>query len=1081
MRKIQNKILATFLMVIIIPIIIVCTYFTLHITKFLKENIMKELHQNNEILSARAISILDSIQGDIIGLSGNVSLINLIDAISEKKIDQISQCRANLESLLKKFSESKGIYNQILYIDESGMVRVKVDLLHSGYTEISPIENPHNVSNKPYFIETVKIKQGKIYVSEIYQNNEDRGLVSHSNTMLRYSTPAFDKKKKKKGILVFNIGVDKLLENISDYGFAKGIESNLLDKKGNFVFQSYDSNRRGSPGGINSKNNHLTRLHEVLVKNVLSGESGIKMVDGVFISFIPIKYDASNLSKFWVYVESLDKYKAYSQIYTLYKLIGVLVLLLLTGVVIAALVFSKKLTKPLNELVKGATAVAKGDLDYFINVKSNDELELLTFSFNKMVSSLGKARKQLQDYTHNLEQKVADKTLIVEEKLKKSEVVVEAGQLLWDEVDIKKTMDIIVQLISKTLKFKFCEILVFDKTNNSLCMLSGVGWNEYVVGNTIIDIRPDSHVSYNLKKLKPVVIKELKSHSEFSVSPLLVEHGIVSGVSVPMIVGEHVIGVLGVYSDCFTEISNDDSKFLKSIGYIIASAIESRRADKEITSKNEYTNNLIETAQDAIICIDDEGVINIWNKSAEKVFGYSESEIIGQPVTLIIPDRYKKQHENGLKRFLKTGELRVTGRTIDVHGINKKGIEVPIEMSITFQEIDKEKTLFTAIIRDLTERKKMEGALLQSEKLKSIGTMTAGISHEFNNILAIISGNVQLLELKYKDHGKLTEGLSTIWNATKDGVKISNRMLKFSKKEKDTIGFTMIDINDLIIQSIDFTMPRWKNMSQIDGISYHIDKERIKQVPLLLCNSTEIREILVNIINNALDAMPDGGIISFATWSKDNNVFVSIADTGVGMSDEIMKNIFDPFFTTKIASGTGLGMSTSYGIISRHGGKISVESQVGKGSTFVLQFPATSKNSVKTVETSEPLLETKNKDLSILVVDDEVEICSMLDEFLKTGGYKVKTVDNGEKAIDLTKNERFDLVLCDMAMPKICGQDVIRALNGLGKRPKIGVITGWDNDLKITENEDLNVDFVIKKPFNFTELAKHLNNIACSL
>jgi PAS domain S-box-containing protein len=1079
MRKIQNKILVMFLMVIIIPIVIVCSYSTIHLTKLLKQNIITELHQNNKIKSERSMSFLNSIKGDIIGLSGNVSLINLIDAISGNKTDQINQCRSNLEFMLKKFSESKGIYNQIFYIDESGMERVQVDLLHKGYSEIASNKKFQNMSDISYFNETVKLKQGKVYVSEVYQKSENGVSVSHYKPMLRYSTPVFDNKKEKKGILVFNVGADNLLENISSYRLVKGLESILLDKNGNYLLQSDISGQWDEFSDINSENNLIKDVSLDLLKIVLSGESGIKMTDDAFLSFIPIKFDASNSRRYWVFIESLDKSILFSQIFTLYKMIGALVFLLLTGVVIATLTFSKKLTKPLNELVKGATAVAKGDLDNYINVKSNDELELLTFSFNKMVSSLGKARKQLQNYTHNLEQKVADKTLIVNEKLKKSEALVEAGQLLWNEEDINKTIDLIANLISKTLNVKFVGMQLLDKTKILLCMVSGVGWNEGVVGNATVDVGLDSHMSYNLNELKPVIIKDLSRDSGFLAYPLLLEHGIVSGVSVPMIVGEHVIGVLGVYSDQFTEFSNDDTNFLQSVGYIIAAAIESRRADKEIENKNEYTNNLIGTAQDAIICIDEKGVINIWNKSAEKIFGYPESEIIGQPITKIIPDRYKKQHEEGLQSFLKSGEFRVAGKTIEVHGINKKGVEVPIEMSLTVQKIEKEKTLFTAIIRDLTERKKMEGALLQSEKLKSIGTMTAGISHEFNNILAIISGNVQLLELKYKDHGKLTEGLRTITNATKDGVKISNRMLKFAKKEKNTTGFILIEINDLITQSIDFTMPRWKNMSQIVGISYHVDKEGIKPVPLVLCNPTEIREVFVNIINNALDAMPDGGCISFSSWRKDDNVFVSIKDTGVGMPDHILKNIFDPFFTTKIASGTGLGMSTSYGIMSRHGGMINVESQVGKGSTFTLQFPIAT-STVSSEAPSYPILETKSNDLSILVVDDEVEICSMLDEFLTTGGYKVKTVDNGAMAIDITKRERFDLVLCDMAMPKICGQEVIRALNELSNRPKIGVITGWDNDLKLTENEDLIVDFIIKKPFNFTELTRHLNNIECA-
>ncbi len=1079
MNKLQNKILVMFLLVVIIPIIIVSIYFTIHIAKFIKHNEITEFQRNTEIKAGRVSNIVRSIESDMKSLAANVSLVNFVDVFTQDDTELTKQYKKKLGLVLKQFSENKGIYDKICYIDESGIEAVKVKLLHIGYADVVPINNPQNISNMGLFKETVKLNEGNIFVTELGLMKEKGELNSRNMPVLQYATPVFDKENRKRGILVFDVTAKYLLENISSINFIDGIESNLLDNYGNYLLHTKVSKRGHGTSDSNSTGNLKSDLPPDVVNIILAGNSGIKMVDNILLSFIPIKYDSLNSRKYWVYVESLDKSKIYSQIYTIYKIIGVLTLLSITGIVIASIVLSKKLTKPLSELVKGATSVANGDLEYYINVKSNDELELVTFSFNKMLSSLGKARKQLQNYTHNLEQKVSDKTMLVNEKLKKSKILVEAGRLLWDEEDIKKTMDSIVHLVSKTLNVKFCEILLLDKTNNSLCIVSGVGWNEGVVGNAIVDVGLNSHVSHNLNELKPFVIKDLKSDTAFSTSSLLIEHGIVSGISVPMIIGEHVIGVLGVYSDKFTEFTNDDTNFLQSVGYIIASAIENRRVYKEIKSKNEYTNGLIETAQDAIICIDDKGVINIWNKAAEKVFGYSESEIVGQPVTKIIPDRYKKQHESGLKRFLETGEFSATGRTIDVHGLNNKGIEVPIEMSLTFQKTEKEKAIFTAIIRDHTERKKMEGALLQSEKLKSIGTMTAGISHEFNNILAVISGNVQLLEMKYKDHSKLTEGLGTIWNATKDGVKISNRMLKFSKKEKNTTGSTLMDINELIEQSIGFTMPRWKNMSQIKEISYHIDKEHIKQVPLLLCNSTEIREVFVNIINNALDAMPDGGCISFSTWSKDDNVFVSISDTGVGMSDDIVKNIFDPFFTTKTASGTGLGMSTSYGIMSRHGGKINVESQEGRGSTFTLQFPITT-SSISSEEPSHPALETQNNDLSILVVDDEEKICSMLDEFLKTGGYKVKTVDNGSMAIEITKRERFDLVLCDLAMPKVSGQEVIRALNKLNSRPKIGIITGWDNGLKLKESDGLTIDFIIKKPFNFAELTRHLNNLACA-
>ncbi len=201
---------------------------------------------------------------------------------------------------------------------------------------------------------------------------------------------------------------------------------------------------------------------------------------------------------------------------------------------------------------------------------------------------------------------------------------------------------------------------------------------------------------------------------------------------------------------------------------------------------------------------------------------------------------------------------------------------------------------FTVFVIDITEHKRMEEALLKSEKLKSIGTLAAGVSHEFNNILAIISGNAQLLMETYKDHVGLTKALSTIKKVVDDGAQISRKMLQFTKIKNDTEGFVLFDIRDLITQSIDFTSPRWKNEAQANGIDYQINKDGMKSVSSIMCNSSELREVFINIINNALDAMPDGGKLSFSTWSGDNTLFVSISDTGEGMSEETKRSVFDP-------------------------------------------------------------------------------------------------------------------------------------------------------------------------------------------
>jgi CheY-like chemotaxis protein len=221
--------------------------------------------------------------------------------------------------------------------------------------------------------------------------------------------------------------------------------------------------------------------------------------------------------------------------------------------------------------------------------------------------------------------------------------------------------------------------------------------------------------------------------------------------------------------------------------------------------------------------------------------------------------------------------------------------------------------------------------------------------------------------------------------------------------------------------------------------------------------------------------MPEGGSISFSTWDRDETVLVSITDTGEGMSEEVKKNIFDPFFSTKTPKGTGLGIRFAYGIVTRHGGKIEIESEVGEGSTFTLEFPS-AKTFVSPKAIPKPEQKSKGKNLSILVVDDEEDICDTLDQFLSKRGNKVKAIDNGAGAIKLINSEYFDLVLCDLAMPNGSGFDVIKAINRLGKIPKIGIITGWGEKIKPIEEEGTKVDFVLKKPFKYSALSKCIDD-----
>jgi nitrogen fixation negative regulator NifL len=512
----------------------------------------------------------------------------------------------------------------------------------------------------------------------------------------------------------------------------------------------------------------------------------------------------------------------------------------------------------------------------------------------------------------------------------------------------------------------------------------------------------------------------------------------------------------------------DDKGIITNFIAIKDDITERKKAEKEL---RQY-GHIVSCSTDMLAFLDRKLVYIAANQAYLKAFNKSSEDLLGHTAVEVFGIEY-------FQKIIKlNAELCLTGEEVHFQAWFEYPAYGRRYMDIAYYPyIDENNEISGFVVngRDITERKKMEEVFLKSEKLKSIGKITAGISHEFNNILAVISGNVQLLEETYKDHGELTECLRVIKRATEDGSGISRKMIKFTRASQGTSEFKPFDIKKLIDQSIEFTMPRWKNMAQARGINYLIDKEGVKNVSSIMCNPTEIREVFVNIINNALDAMPEGGSLSLSTRRNDDTVFVDISDTGEGIPEEAIKNIFDPFFTTKNPVGTGLGMSITYGIVTRHGGEIDLKSEVGKGTTFTLQFSITNKRA-SLIVTHKQEQKTNKVNLRILIVDDEEAICNLLDKFLSRCGHKVKIINNGADAIELMKKEEFELVLCDIAMPDTFGYDVVRSLNGSVKRPKIGIITGW-NERLWTRGEEMKVDFIIKKPFGLAELEKKINSV----
>ncbi|MCK5514194.1 MAG: response regulator, partial [Deltaproteobacteria bacterium] len=365
-----------------------------------------------------------------------------------------------------------------------------------------------------------------------------------------------------------------------------------------------------------------------------------------------------------------------------------------------------------------------------------------------------------------------------------------------------------------------------------------------------------------------------------------------------------------------------------------------------------------------------------------------------------------------------------------------------------------------------------------SEKLKSLGELAGGVAHNFNNVLAAILGRSQLLKMivdsppskkeRRKSVLELKKRLEVIERASLDGAETVRRIQEFARRRDDDKCFTHVDMNGIIENSIEFTKIRWKDDAESKGIKIIIQKE-FSTLPTTSGSAAELREVFTNLINNAVDAMPQGGNIRIKAFKEDSYIAIKVEDTGSGIANDRKDRIFDPFFTTKGVQSSGLGLSVSYGIIHRHRGTITVDSVEGKGTTFTIKLPISEK-AVKE-EKEEPISDEQKKS-RILVVEDEENVSDLLSAILTEGGHEVETASDGSRGIKLFQKKEFDLVFTDLGMPGMSGWQVAEKIKSINKNVPVALITGWNVEQKESEMRERGVDLIAYKPFEVKQVFK---------
>jgi signal transduction histidine kinase len=366
----------------------------------------------------------------------------------------------------------------------------------------------------------------------------------------------------------------------------------------------------------------------------------------------------------------------------------------------------------------------------------------------------------------------------------------------------------------------------------------------------------------------------------------------------------------------------------------------------------------------------------------------------------------------------------------------------------------------------VVELKNSQQQIIQHERLRAFGAMAGGVAHDFNNVLMCVIGYTELLlndAALLSNTEKTRKFLRSMNTAGVDASSIVARLRNFYRPLEEGDVFTLTDLNALVSEVVPLTQPKWKAQALVEGRDIEVELD-LQPTPQVACNPAEIREVVVNLVFNAADAMPQGGKITLCTRCEGSVVSIGIRDTGTGMTEEVRQRCMEPFFSTKGAKGTGLGLAMVFGIVKRHEGAVEIESELGVGTVFWIRLSRNleARGSVESdvADTMEPL--------SILIVDDEPVARDILSHYLIADGHSVEMAANGYGALEKFRKQQFDLVITDQAMPGLTGLQLAEAMKKEANTP-ILMLTGCGID-PLEAGVRKVVDSIAGKPISQREL-----------
>jgi len=517
-------------------------------------------------------------------------------------------------------------------------------------------------------------------------------------------------------------------------------------------------------------------------------------------------------------------------------------------------------------------------------------------------------------------------------------------------------------------------------------------------------------------------------------------------------------------------------KRLQEINQLSRLITARNQAEEALRESEEKYRNLVERANDGIAIVQD-NLLKYLNPRLAEIGGYTADEVIDTPFTdYVYPDELPKVVDYYNRRM--AGDETVS--TYETALRHRDGSKIDVEFNtgiITYQE----KPAALAIIRDMTERKRLEAQLQQAQKMEALGTLAGGIAHNFNNLLMGIMGNASLMVSETDSAHPNYEKLKNIEKLVDSGSKLTQQLLGYAREGRYEI--IPLNLNQLMKETSDTFRATKKEI--------RVHRELAENLFPIDADQGQIEQVLLNLYVNAADAMPGGGDLFLKTINvtdKDmkgrpyrpkpgNYVLLTARDTGTGMDKRTTERVFDPFFSTKgLGKGTGLGLASVYGIIKAHGGYIDVESKKGSGTTFKIYLPGAEKKVEMVAKSARQIIKGSE---TVLLVDDEPMVLEVGINMLKKLGYTVLEAKGGREAVKVYKanKDKINLVILDMVMPDRGGGETYDQMKEIDPTVTVLLSSGYSIDGQATEILERGCNGFIQKPFTIKELSGRIREI----